>query len=154
MLYPAELWALNIGKNNSGETIFLASSTVGLRKSAKQQFERGKKLGSRISSGINEPAATMPESTPTAKRFGDRSRRSTSASPNSGLAEFLKDHRETRNAQAQASSAKLMFGTAAEIYRQRLNDNATIKPRRASFRSGEIRVLDSTANVERTIAFG
>ena len=44
------------------------------------------------------------------------------------LAEFLKGHRETRNAQAQASSAKLTFGTAAEIYRQRLNDNVKIKP--------------------------
>ena len=36
------------------------------------------------------------------------------------LAEFLKGHRETRRVQADASSAKLTFGTAAELYVQRL----------------------------------
>jgi hypothetical protein len=41
----------------------------------------------------------------------------------------LKTHREARNAQAQASSAKLTYGTAADIYRQRRADNPKIKSR-------------------------
>lgn len=45
------------------------------------------------------------------------------------LAEFLKEHRQTRNAQLDASSAKLTFGAAAELYRQRLSDNVAIKRR-------------------------
>ena len=39
------------------------------------------------------------------------------------LAEFLKEHRKKRNAHADASSAKLTFGAAAEIYVQRLDGN-------------------------------
>jgi integrase len=45
------------------------------------------------------------------------------------LAEFLKGHRETRRVQADASSAKLTFGTAADLYVQRLADNVKIKRR-------------------------
>ena len=55
----------------------------------------------------------------------------------SRLAEFLKTHRETRNTQAQASSAKLTFGAAADIYRRRLSDNPKIKPRTRDY-YGEI----------------
>ena len=46
------------------------------------------------------------------------------------LAEFLKEQREMHSAHANASSAKLTFGDAAELYRQRLVDNVEIKPRR------------------------
>jgi integrase len=45
------------------------------------------------------------------------------------LAEFLKEHREMRSAHANASSAKLTFGDAVELYRQRLADNVQIKRR-------------------------
>ncbi len=45
------------------------------------------------------------------------------------LAEFLKEHRQRRNAHADASSAKLTFGAAAEIYLQRLSGNVSIKRR-------------------------
>jgi integrase len=55
----------------------------------------------------------------------------------SRLAEFLKTHREARNTQAEASSAKLTFGAAAAIYRQRLADNPKIKPRTRAY-YGEI----------------
>jgi integrase len=53
------------------------------------------------------------------------------------LAEFLKTHRENREAQAQTSSAKLTFGAAAEIYWQRLVDNPKVKPRTRDY-YGEI----------------
>ena len=97
--------------------------------SAKQQCERGKKLGFRISSGISEPADTMPERTPTAKRFGDLSRQRTSVLPNPGLRSSSKAIARRATHRRRASSAKLTFGAAAEIYRQRLNDNVNIKPR-------------------------
>jgi hypothetical protein len=45
------------------------------------------------------------------------------------LAEFLRDHRKSREAQGQASSAKITFGAASELYRQRLADNVNIKRR-------------------------
>ena len=45
------------------------------------------------------------------------------------LAEFLKEHRQKRNAHADASSAKLTFAAAAEIYLQRLSGSVSIKRR-------------------------
>jgi hypothetical protein len=45
------------------------------------------------------------------------------------LAEFLREHRKTRSLEKQASSAKMIFGAAAAIYRQRLVDNPKIKSR-------------------------
>jgi integrase len=55
------------------------------------------------------------------------------------LAEFLKEHREMRSAHANASSAKLTFGDAAELYRQRLTDNVQIKRRTREY-YGEVLV--------------
>ena len=91
MLYPAELWALNIGKSDSGETIFLASST-----GSGGYYARAYANGKEVWRSLKTKHFSVAESR---------------------LAEFLKGHRETRNAQAQASSAKLTFGAAAEIYR-------------------------------------
>jgi hypothetical protein len=67
----------------------------------------------------------------------------------SGLAKFLKTHRERRKAQAQASSAKLTFGAAAEIYRRRLADNPKVKREHASI---TVRILASLKGVGRVSA--
>jgi integrase len=53
------------------------------------------------------------------------------------LAEFLREHRKARSLEKQASSAKLTFEAAAEVYRQRLSDNVKIKPRTRDY-YGEI----------------
>ncbi len=45
------------------------------------------------------------------------------------LAQFLKEHREARSARGEASSAKLTFGAAAQLYRQQLSENGEIKRR-------------------------
>jgi hypothetical protein len=47
------------------------------------------------------------------------------------VAEFLKEHRERRSAQMEASSAKLTFGAAAELYHQRLSDSCRDQAARA-----------------------
>ncbi len=73
MLYPAELRALFTGKSESEKEIFPANSTVETVK--QRNGENSGKLISPTSSGMSGPAATMPERTPTAKRFGARSSR-------------------------------------------------------------------------------
>jgi integrase len=45
------------------------------------------------------------------------------------LGEFLKEHRKTRAARSNDTSAKMTFGAAAAIHLQNLDDSTSIKPR-------------------------
>jgi integrase len=133
MLYPAELWALDIGKSDRGDPIFLASSTALFygrtmkeRKAAVRTWEK-----TRLSYLVRHKrtGGYYARAYANGKEVWRSLKTKHFSVAESRLAEFLKGHRETRNAQAQASSAKLTFGAAAAIYRQRLNDNVKIKPR-------------------------
>lgn len=89
----------------------------------------GRKRGSQIWLGIIVPAATMPERMPTAKGFGARSRQSTSALLRPGSLSSLKAIGRREALKRRRPSAKLTFGAASELCRQRLNESVKIKRR-------------------------